>query len=296
MRERILRGVTSAVTGFFGSMSPQTIARWGTFLGDLGYILFWRQRKIGLYNLRLAFGDTISEDERKWIVRDVFRNLGQTAIEFAQIPSLTYEKAAALIAPEHRERLDECLERGKGVVLVGSHFGNWELMAAAGALAGYPISAVAKPMKIWDEVVREIRESSGLKIIIRDRSAFTIVKRLKRNEIVGILADQNTRKQMVFVDFFGVKAAAAVGPALLALKTKAALAPVFMVRSGVGRHRLVLEEPIEVNPTGDIEVDALALTQKYAAVLETYVRRYPSQWLWLHRRWRTRPPGEPELY
>jgi KDO2-lipid IV(A) lauroyltransferase len=298
MKELAFRSITAVGKHLFGRLSPRSAARIGTLIGDLGYYFDREHRTIACHNLRLAFGDALSDDEINRIVREVFRNFAQTAVEFVRIPSLDYEKAVTLISPENRERLDECLERGKGVILVTGHFGNWELMAAAGALAGYPISAVARPMNhsIWDKIINEIRQSSGLKIIARDRSAFAIVKRLKRNEVIGILTDQNTRRQNIFVDFFGMKAATTSGPALLALKTGAALVPAFMLRSEHGSHRLIIEEPIEVVPTGDIEADALVLTQKYTAALEKYVRQYPSQWLWLHRRWRTRPPGEPALY
>ncbi len=298
MKEAILRRIVAAVRALFGRLSSRTVARIGIALGDIAYVLDRRHRSIAIRNLQMAFGDSKSDDEIRRITREVFRNFCMTGAEFLQIPSLTYERGVEFITPENRDRLDGCLKQGKGVVLVGSHFGNWELMAAAGALAGYPISAVAKPMKhsFWNDVINEIREASGVKIIARDGSAFSIVKRLKRNEIVGILADQNMRRQNVFVDFFGMKASTTTGPALLALKTGAALVPAFMLRNGSGKYRLIIEEPVQVTPTGDLEADTVSLTQKHAAVLEEYVRKYPSQWLWLHRRWRTRPKGEPPRY
>lgn len=292
-----MRWLAAMLTLLFGRLSPGTAAKVGIVLGDIAYVLDRRHRRVARKNLRLAFGDTLSESHAKKIIREVFRNIGQTAVEFFQIPTLDYEKAAAAILQEHRERLDECLKLGKGVVLVASHFGNWEMMAAAGAMAGYPISAVARPLDDpdADQIVRKIRESSGLRIIER-RSAYQVVKRLKRNEIVGILADQNTRKGNVFVDFFGIKAATTAGPAMLALRTGAALVPVFMLREGPGRHRLIIERPIEVVHTGDMHADTVTLTQKHVSKLEEYVRKYPSQWFWVHRRWRTRPHGEEPLY
>jgi KDO2-lipid IV(A) lauroyltransferase len=246
----------------------------------------------------MAFGDTKSEEEINTIVNEVFRNIGQTVFEFLQIPSLTHEIVIEFITPEHRDRLDKCLEDGRGVVLLASHFGNWELMATAGAIAGYKISAVARPLDDPDlEVfVRGVRESSGLKIIPRRTSALAVVRSLRRNEIVGILADQNTRKQNVFVDFFGIKAATTPGPAMLALRTGAYLVPAFMLREAPGKHRLIIEEPIEPVRTGDERADVEATTQKCVDILEKYVREYPSQWFWVHRRWKTRPHGEPQIY
>jgi len=171
-------------------------------------------------------------------------------------------------------------------------------MATAGAIAGYKISAVARPLDDPDleEFTREVRESSGLKIIPRRTSALAIVRRLRRNEIIGILADQNTRKQNVFVDFFGIKAATTPGPAMLALRTGAHLVPAFMLREAPGKHRLIIEEPVEPVRTGDEQADVTATTQKCVDILEKYVREYPSQWFWVHRRWKTRPLGEPQIY
>jgi KDO2-lipid IV(A) lauroyltransferase len=279
-------------------LSPAAAGRIGIVLGDISRIFDARHRRVARQNLRMAFGDSKSETEINRIIKEVFRNIGQTAAEFLQIPTLTYEKALSIITPEHRERLDECLRAGKGIVLVASHFGNWELLAAAGAVAGYKISAVARPLDDRDleAIVHGIRESSGLQIIPRRTSALAIVRKLKSNEIVGILADQNTRREHVFADFFGVKAATTPGPAMLALRTGAALLPAFMIREAPGKHRLIIEKPIDVVRTGDRKADAIETTQKYMTVLEEYVRRYPSQWFWVHRRWRTRPPGEPPIY
>ncbi len=298
MKGAILRCIAAVLTRFFGRLSPVAAARVGIVLGDVGRILDARHRRVARHNLRMVFGDSKSDEEIDQIIKDVFRNVGQTAVEFMRIPSLTYDQGVKFITPEHGERLDACLEAGKGVVLLASHFGNWELMAAAGAIAGYKISAVARPLDDpeLEEVVRKIRESSGLKMMARRTSALGIVRKLKRNEIVGILADQNTRKENVFVDFFGIKAATTPGPAVLALRTGAALVPAFMLREAPGKHRLIVEKPIEVVQTGDLEADVVATTQKCVDVLEEYVRKYPGQWFWVHRRWRTRPPGEAPLY
>lgn len=298
MKGVILRCLAAGLTRLFGRLSPAAVSRVGIAFGDLARIIDSRHRRVARTNLRMAFGNSMSEDEINRVIKEVFRNVGQTATEFFQIPSLTYEKALQMIAPEHRERLDKCLEDGRGVVLLASHFGNWELMATAGAVAGYKISAVARPLDDPDleEFIRDIRESSGLQIIPRRTSALAVVRKLRRNEIVGILADQNTRKQNVFVDFFGIKAATTPGPAILALRTGAHLVPAFMLREGPGKHRLIVEEPIEPVRTGDQEADVIATTQKCADILEKYVREYPSQWFWVHRRWRSRPHGEQPIY
>jgi KDO2-lipid IV(A) lauroyltransferase len=290
--------LAAALARIFGLLSPAAASRVGIAIGDLARILDSRHRRIARKNLRMAFGEAMSEEEINGVIKGVFRNIGQTATEFFQIPSLTYEKALHMIAPEHRERLDRCLEDDRGVVLLASHFGNWELMATAGAVAGYKISAVARPLDDPDleKIIRGIRESSGLQIIPRRTSALAVVRKLKRNEMVGILADQNTRVQNVFVDFFGIKAATTPGPAILALRTGAHLVPVFMHREGPGKHRLIVEEPIEPVRTGNQETDVIATTQKCVDILEEYVRKYPSQWFWIHRRWRSRPHGEQPIY
>jgi KDO2-lipid IV(A) lauroyltransferase len=298
MKRVILRCLVAALRWAFGHLSAAATCRVGKVLGDIGRVLDGRHRKIARHNLLLAFGDTKSEDEIELIIKGVYRNIGQTAVEFFKIPSLTLESALEFVTPEHRDRLDECVEDGRGIVLLAAHFGNWEMMGTIAALAGYKISAVARPMDDpdLDEIVREIRESSGLTILTRRTSAFAIVRRLKRGEIVGVLADQNTRKQNVFVDFFGIKAATTPGPAQLALKTGAHLLPVFMVREDCGKQRFIIEEAIEPVRTGDDDADVVATTQKCVDILEKYVRKYPSQWFWVHRRWKTRPDGEPPIY
>lgn len=298
MKRAILRCFAMALKWFFGRLSPAATCRVGTVVGDIWRMVDRRHRMVTRHNLRMVFGETKSEEELNRIEKDVFRNIARTAVEFFQIPMLTSERAYDMFTPEGREKLDDSLRSGSGVVLVASHFGNWELMGAVAAIIGYKISAVARPLDDpdLDEIVREIRESSGMQIIPRRVSALGIVRKLKRNEIVGILGDQNTRTQNVFVDFFGIKAATTSGPAMLAVRTGAALLPVFMIREGPGRHRWIVEDPIEVVRTGDLDADVLATTQKCTDILEEYIRKYPSQWSWVHRRWKTRPPGEPPIY
>jgi len=298
MKRAFLRCFAAALKWFCCRLSPVATCRVGLVVGDIWRMLDRRRRTITRHNLRMVFGGTKSVEELNRIEKEVFRNIAQTAVEFVQIPMLTSEKAYDIITTEGREKLDDSLRKGCGVVLFASHFGNWELMAAAGARIGYKISAVARPIDDpdVDKIVREIRESSGMQIIPRRVSALGIVRKLKRNEMVGILGDQNTRIQNVFVDFFGIKAATTPGPAMLALRTGAVLLPLFMVREGQGKHSLIVEDPIEIVRSGDLDADVLATTQKCADILEEYIRNYPSQWFWVHRRWKTRPPGEPPIY
>ena len=298
MKRAILRCLAAALKWFVCRFSPAATCRVGIVIGDIWRMLDRRRRTITRHNLRMVFGETKSEEELNRIEKEVFRNIAQTAVEFVQIPMLTSEKAYDIITIEGREKLDDSLRSGGGVVLIASHFGNWELMGAVSAIIGYKISAVARPVDDpdVDEIVREIRESSGMQIIPRRVSALGIVRKLKRNEIVGILGDQNTRMQNIFVDFFGIKASTTPGPAMLALRTGAALVPVFMIREGSGKHRFIVEDPIEVDRTADLDADVFATTQKCADILEEYIRKYPSQWFWVHRRWKTRPPGEPPIY
>jgi KDO2-lipid IV(A) lauroyltransferase len=298
MKGLILRFAVFVLKHFFALLSPAAVARIGIVIGDIARVLDSRHRRIARQNLRMAFGDTKSEEEINEIIKGVFRNIGQTAVEFFQIPALTREKAHTIILPEYRKRLDKCLEQGKGALLLGAHFGNIELMAATAPRAGYKASAVARPLDDPDleKIISEIRESSGLKLIPYRKSALMIVERLQANEIVGIAADQNMRKRNVFVDFFGIKAATTPGPAKLALKTGAPILPIYILREAPGKYKMIVEEPIEVESTGDEEADVIALTQKCANVIEDCVRRYPSQYLWVHRRWRTRPEGEAPIY
>ena len=181
-----------------------------------------------------------------------------------------------------------------------AHFGSWELSSFAHAVYGYPLKFVVRPIDnpCVEQLISKYRTFSGNTPIQRRSAARDILKALRQNEPVGILFDQNTtRSEGVFAEFFGLTAATTPSIALFALRTGAAVVPGFLIwDESLQKHRLRLDPPVELIETGELERDVLENTKHFNRILEGYVRKYPDQWLWIHRRWKTRPEGEPSIY
>jgi len=259
-------------------------------LGTAAFYALPQYRKLTIDNLKAAFGGEKGDRELKAIARDVFRNLGRNAVELVNLPKFDRARMDRLVRFRNRERLDAAYAKGNGVIVITAHFGNWELMAAALRESGCPGVTVGRRIyfKKYDDFLNRLRRSRDVKVIYRDESPRKILKTLKQNWIVGIVADQDVDSvDGVFVDFFGRPAYTPGGPVVLAKASKAALLPVFIIREG-GRHTLAFEEPVELRDTGDKAADLVYNTQKWSNVVESYVRRYPDQWVWMHRRWKTK--------
>ncbi len=250
-----------------------------------------RLRRTALRNLELA---GYPPAERSPIVAGVFTSIARLLVTFARFPRLNPENIGEVIRYEGLEYYREAKRQGRGVLFATAHFGNWELSAFAHALMTEPMNIVVRPLDdpALDRLVERRRQLSGNRLIQKRDAARGILRALAANEAVGILIDQNTSlAEGVFVDFFGVPACANVAFARIAARSGAAVIPGFAVWSD-DEKRYVLEflEPVEI--TGDAQLD----TQRLHSVLESAIRRHPGQWLWIHRRWKTRPPGEPGLY
>ena len=285
---------TVSVLGWSCRRFPRTWAlKLGSGIGILGYYLVKRRRAIGLNNLRLAFGDDFTSAQRTAICRASFINVGKTCVEFLRFPKLDVESIWREVSVDGAENLYTALAGGKGAIVFLSHFGNWELLSLVyGALISDRAKAIAFPLKntrlnayIW-----RVREQLRLKLIPRKRAVRGTLRALKNNEAVGFFADQNAGPEGVFVDFFGKPASAARGPVTLALKTGAPLLFSVSVRQPDDRHQVYISTPIHLQPSGDFERDVETYTARMLRQLETYVRKHPEQWLWLHDRWKTRPP------
>lgn len=262
-------------------------------LAAVWYLVDRRHRAVVESNLQAAYGDTLSATERTRLCRDVFRNLAFTVVEFLTMPGWTYADMERMVALDAMERVDRALTEGRGVIMLAAHFGSWELMAGCGGLRGMPVAAVARPLDqpAVNAAVTAIRESTGLKVIQRRTGALAALRTLRKGGCLGIVADQNTRKDNVFVEFFGRPAATTPAPAFFALKTGAPILPCYLRRTGPRQFVLEVESPVPLSDTGDFERDVLLTTQRCAAELERMVRRYPDQWFWIHRRWKTQPPA-----
>jgi len=271
----------------------------GAGVGWLAFRLLGRLRKVGLRNLGLAFPEKTVR-EREAILRRVYRNLGWLLAEFCQMPDYTREQASSFIRYEGLENYLEARARGKGVLVLTGHLGAWELSSFYHSLMGYPMGMVIRRLDnpLVDEFVNRIRCLHGNQVMHKDDFARGLIAAMRAGETVGILMDTNmTPPQGVFVPFFGVDACTASGMARIARKTEAAVVPGFLLwEEREQRYILRFGSELVLVHTADAEADAAANTALFTDVIETYVREYPEQWLWMHRRWKTRPAGDAGIY
>jgi Kdo2-lipid IVA lauroyltransferase/acyltransferase len=263
------------------------------------YLLHARLRRVGMRNLELAFPEK-TESERKRILRGEFTSLGRQLAEVCQFPRYTRENVDEVVVYDGLENYERAYARGKGVLFLTAHFGAWELSAFAHSLHGHWVNIVMRPVDnpYLDRLIQRYRTMHGNKTVGKDDFVRGLLAAMKAGETVGILMDTNmTPPQGVFVDFFGIPACTASGLARIALRTDAAVVPGFTIwDEAMGKYRLRFDPAVELARTGDLEADTVANTQKFTKVIEEYVRKYPEQWLWVHRRWKTRPEGQPALY
>ncbi|HWQ54952.1 MAG TPA: lysophospholipid acyltransferase family protein [Bryobacteraceae bacterium] len=252
-----------------------------------------RLRRTALRNLELAYPE-MDPAERARIAGGVFRSIARLLVVFARLPRIHGSNLDGWIRYEGFEHFKAAKARGRGVLFATAHLGNWELSAFAHALMAEPMHVVVRPLDnpLIDEFVERRRMLTGNRAIGKKDFARAILAALKRNEAVGILIDQNAAPEHgVFVDFFGIAACAGTGFAKLAAHSGAAIVPGFALWSAAER-RYVLRFYPPLQATGDAAADTAQLQK----LLEGVIREYPDQWLWIHRRWKTRPAGEPTLY
>lgn len=252
-----------------------------------------RFTRIAHRNLQLAFPEFDAARQLKCI-HGCFRNMAGILTAVAKFPRITKQNVGDWIRYEGFEHFEAALRRGKGVIFATGHLGNWELSAYAHALLSAPMGFVVRPLDnpLLDRLSIRYRTLSGNRAISRRESVRPLIQMLRANLAVGILADQNTTEDRgIFVKFFGVPACVDAGLAKLAAHTGAAIIPGFAVWSDEER-RYILKFYPPIEASGDTLHD----TQAVQSALEQATREYPEQWLWIHRRWKTRPPGEARIY
>lgn len=271
----------------------------GIAIAQTVYLLHFRLRRVGMRNLAMVFPEK-SEAERARILRGEFTSLGRQLAEMSQFPRYTKANIDDIVVYDGLENYERAYARGKGVLFLTAHFGGWELSAFAHSLHGHWLHVVMRPMDnpYLDRLLQSYRSMHGNKVVPKDDFVRGLLAAMKAGETVGILMDTNmTPPQGVFVDFFGIPACTASGLARIALRTDAAVVPGFTIwDEKLGKYRLRFDPALELVRTGNLEADIIANTQMFTKVIEDYVRKYPEQWLWVHRRWKTRPEGQPPLY
>jgi Kdo2-lipid IVA lauroyltransferase/acyltransferase len=299
MRQRLEYALAWVLIKFIGIL-PRPLARAaGIAVAWTAYFLHRRLRRVGMKNLAMAFPEK-SRRERKKILRGVFTSFGRQAAEVCLFPRYTIENVSKVVVYDGFENFERAFAQGKGVLFLTGHLGGWEISAFAHSLEGHPLHVVMRPLDnvYLDRLTREYRTMHGNSMVDKDDFVRGLLSAMKAGEMVGILMDTNmTPPQGVFVDFFGIPACTASGLARIALRTDAAVVPGFTIwDSALRKYRLRFDPPVKLVRTGDDDADAIANTAAFTKIIEDYVRKYPDQWLWVHRRWKTRPEGQPPIY
>jgi KDO2-lipid IV(A) lauroyltransferase len=266
----------------------------GAWAGDLGYLLDRRHRRIGLENLALAYGDELSPVRARRLLRDCWRHFGRITLDTLCFPRFGPETVDHLIHYEGLEHVRNAYAKNKGVLIFTAHFGHWELTGLMQGYLGLPLALVTRPLDNphLERMLARTRGLSGNRIIHKRSAVREILKTLHAGSGVAIVIDQDARGAGVFVPFFGRLASTTPTLALLALRTGAAVVPSFSVPNPDGTYRVIYEPKVEVRSSGDRDADVLRLTAECTAIIERWVRAHPELWLWMHRRWKTRPPRD----
>ncbi|MFL6211077.1 MAG: lysophospholipid acyltransferase family protein [Pyrinomonadaceae bacterium] len=292
---------TRALLGTLGALPRPAAVAAGRALGRLAYAFGGSLRRTGQINLRLAFPE-MSEQERTRILRGCYDSLGRTLGEFSQFPRATHESLRALIDydPVGLSHLRAAEAAGRGVIFLTGHLGGWEVLSFGWSALEYPINFIVRPLDNprVEELIEDIRTRFGNTAISKTSAARQALRVLRSGGTLGILADLNTQaKEGVFVPFFGHLACTTTGAALLALRADALVIPTCAVWDKK-RERYFFhgDPPVELVRTGDEKRDIEINTANFAAAIEHMIRAYPEQWLWIHKRWHTRPAGEQSPY
>ena len=273
------------------SLLPYRAVLWlGKWLmGPLYYRIAAKQRRRAIAQLKESLSCSDADADR--IVRSLFVKLGQTFLEILHSPALTPDNISDYIIIENRHYLADALERGKGVVLLTAHIGNWEWLGAALAMDGFPMATVVKrqPNDQHTRILNEYRQKAGIEVFARGGSELVgAAKALKQGKVLGFLADQDAGASGAVISFLGKLASTPLGPAVFAKRFQAPVVPIFIVRRPEGGHRVLIHPSFYYEDTGNEDRDIYNLTLKMTQIIEDTIRAYPDEWLWFQKRWNTR--------
>ncbi len=295
-RNPLVQWLTGMVSIGFGALTarfPLMASRClGRVLGRLAYYLVPRVRRVGLSNLDLAYGEALTRREKVRILKQAVQNVGIVAAEFTRIPRLTAVYVDKYVTFEGLEHID----RTRGGVVIGGHFGNWEWMASAVASRGFKVAEVVRPLDhaMLDRFVDRTRRAGNVLTVPKAQAGPEIVRLLKEGYLVGLLVDQNPRENAAPVQFFGRETWGTIGPAMAAMRARVPVYQVSMIRKPDGCYAVRFEPEIPMARSGNLRSDIIENTQRCQGAVERLVRDCPGQWLWFHRRWKARPRLERE--
>ncbi|UCD55078.1 MAG: lysophospholipid acyltransferase family protein [Candidatus Omnitrophota bacterium] len=279
------------IAGFIVSILPVKVGLYlADFAGKAAFSVMKKERRRTLENLRNTFPEK-TDAEIEAIAKGVFSNLCKNGVEWINIYKLNKKNIDLWVKGGDFGKIDRVFAKGKGGIMLASHFGNWELIHVCFLLKGYPGTVIARRIYFnkYDEFLNNVRAAKGVDIMYRDESPKKLLRLLKQNKLIGILADQDVDSvDGIFVDFFGRPAYTPKAPVAFSLASGAPLIPCFMVRDG-NRHRLVIDEPLYMVEKSTREETIQFNTQRWSRLVESYIRKSPEQWVWMHRRWKTKP-------
>jgi len=293
MRERVEYAIAVALLELLRALPLKLALRAGYGVTRLLDLALPKLRKVAAVNLAMALPE-LSLAQRGRIIDGVFRTVGRMLVALARFPDINGSNVREFISYRGLEDYQAAKQKGRGVLIATGHLGNWEFSAFAHALMTEPMHVMVRPLDnpLVDEMVEERRTMNGNHLILKKDAARSVLKALKLNQPVGILIDQNTApSEGVFINFFGKAACAGVAFVKLAYHSQAPVIPGFALWDEA-TERYVLHFLPEVRLSGDAAAD----TQKIHSILEEVIRQYPDQWMWIHRRWKTQPPGEASIY
>jgi len=263
-------------------------------LGRIAFAVLNKEREKTIKHLKMAFGKEKNVNEIHTIARNVFMNLGRNLVDTVRVSDMSTEDILSFTKSEGTEHVENALAKGRGGIILSAHAGAWEYLGGFIAAKFGGLHVISK--KLYDPRLERIlvqsRHKSRYRNLSRGNSSREIIKTLRSNKLLAILIDQDTKVKGIFVDFFGQPAHTATAPAVLSLKYGSSIIPSFIYLDEDNVQHTVFRELISIEPTGDSEEDVRRTTQECSYAIESFIREHPDQWVWMHRRWKTKPPEE----